>query len=257
MRKAFLLLFLTASLFALEGAPAFVKELLLLNNPLLNSGHYRYNPSYTIDNYSLGREFQLNKHFETSLYLSYSNSKQNREAEHFFGLKSGLGFHNSYSQDINYSFGITSLFLQDHKMSNITTIYTKIKYQKKSSYNPYLEAKLQYNIFSLPYGYAAHDGFNAILGGGLKTDIFQKYTSFPLTINPYVEMVLYNHTLKKELDFTQLYTLGLGFGYNIGEYFQKNSLFHTAKIEFNTQKTLSNSNFRGYNLGFKISLFDF
>ncbi len=257
MRKAFLLLFLTASLLALGDAPAFVKELLLLNNPLLNSGHYRYSPTYTIDNYSLGREFELNKHFETSLYLSYSNSKQAKDAEHFFGLKSTLGFHNSYSQDINYSFGITSLFLKDHKMSNVTTLYTKLRYQKKSNYNPYFETQLQYNIFSLPYGYTAPDGFSVILDGGLKTDILQKYTSFPLTINPYMQMVFYNHTLKKELDFTHLYTLGLGFGYNIGAYFPKESFFHTTKIEFNAQKTLSNSNFRGYNLGFKISLFDF
>ena len=54
------------------GKEPLVKDLILLNNPLLNSCKYRDSSSYNAYNFSIGREFSLNNNIDTSLYLSYS-----------------------------------------------------------------------------------------------------------------------------------------------------------------------------------------
>ncbi len=252
--KKYFIIFMFNTLMFLYGSEAVVDNLILLNNPILNSGKYKDGSLYEIDNLSFGREFNLEKNIETSLYLSYSkiNSK-----DKYYGLKSSIGFHKLININTIYGFGLSTLFLKNHKLSNETTLYAKIKYQAKSNYNPYVKLQLNYNIFKLPEGYRVSNGFEAYINAGFDIDILKSYADLPVTISPYVQSVFYENRLKKHLGFAQLYTIGLGINYNIGEYLRKKSPLRSTKIKFSMQKTFSDKEFSGYNFSVKLTLFDF
>ena len=72
MKKYFILFIFNTLMFLYGSESLILKDLVLLNNPLLNSGKYRDSNLYKIYNFSFGREFYLNNNIETSLYLSYS-----------------------------------------------------------------------------------------------------------------------------------------------------------------------------------------
>ncbi len=97
MKKTVLLtLLLSSPIFAKDSL--LYNELLLLNNPTLNSGHYRDKNLYKIDNYSIGRKFLFNN-LETSLYLSYSkNSNDNK----YLGLKSSIGYFKNINKTLYF-----------------------------------------------------------------------------------------------------------------------------------------------------------
>lgn len=254
MIKYFTILFFNAVIFLYGSESIIVKDLTLLNNPLLNSGNYKDGSLYKIYNLTFGREFSLDNNIDTSLYLSYSKIDNK---DKYYSIKSSIGFHDTMNKNTIYGFGISTLFLKNHKISNETTLYAKIKYHVKSSYNPYIKFQLNYNIFKLPSGYKASNGLEASIDSGFDIDILKSYAGLPFTISPYIQARFYDTRLKKELGFSQLYTIGLGVDYNIGEYLRKKSPLHSTKIKFSMQKTFSDKEFSGYNFSVKLSLFDF
>ncbi len=254
MKKYFILFIFNTLMFLYGSESLMLKDLVLLNNPLLNSGKYRDSNLYKIYNFSFGREFYLNNNIETSLYLSYSKIDNK---DKYYGLKSSIGFYNFINENTMYGVGLSTLFLKNHKFSNETTLYSKIKYQVKSNYNPYIKLQLNYNIFNLARADRVSNGFEASLDSGFDIDILKSYANLPITISPYIQSVFYGNRFKKHLGFAQLYTIGLGIDYNIGEYLRKKSPLHSMKVKFNLQKTFSNKEFSGYNFSVKLSLFDF
>ena len=253
MRRFFLIISVSSLMF-IYGKEPLVKDLILLNNPLLNSGKYRDNSSYNAYNFSIGREFSLTNNIDTSLYLSYS--KINNK-DKYYGLKSSIGLHKFINKNTIYGFGLSTLFLKNHKISNETTLYAKVKYHVKSEYNPYIKFQLNYNYFNLPNGYKVSNGLEASIDSGFDIDILKSYAGLPFTISPYIQARFYDSRLKKELGFSQLYTIGVGIDYNIGEYLRKNSPLRSTKIKFSMQKTFSDKEFSGYNFSVKLTLFDF
>jgi len=252
MKKTVLLtLLLSSSIFAKDSL--LYNELLLLNNPTLNSGHYRDKNLYKIDNYSIGRKFLFNN-LETSLYLSYSkNSNDNK----YLGLKSSIGYFKNINKTLTYGLGVSTLFLNNHKLSNLSSIYAKLDYRAKSSYNPYLQLQLQYNIFNLPKGYKKDNGFEAIINSGFYIKTLKLKTKYPLTFNPYIQALFYDNKIKKHLTYSNLYTIGLGISYPLGKHLNKDSFFYSTRVKFAIQKTFSNRDFKGYNISIKATLFDF
>lgn len=241
------------------NSPIFAKdsllynELLLLNNPTLNSGHYKDKNLYKIDNYSIGRVFYFNN-LETSLYLSYSkNSNHNK----YFGLKSSIGYFKELNNTLNFGFGLSTLFLNNHKLSNLSSIYAKLDYRAKSSYNPYLQLQLQYNIFNLPKGYKKDNGFEAIINSGFDIKTLKLKTKYPLTFNPYIQAIFYDNKIKKHLTYSSIYTIGLAISYPLGKHLSKDSFFYSTRVKFAIQKTFSNKDFKGYNISIKATLFNF
>jgi len=253
MRRFFLIIFLNALVF-IYGKEPIVKNLILLNNPLLNSGKYSDNSAYNVYNFSIGRDFFLENNIDTSLYLSYSKVN---DKDKYYGLKSSIGFHKLINKNTIYGFGLTTLFLKNHKISNETTLYGKLKYQVEGKYNPYIKLQVNYNIFNLPDGYKTVNGFDLSINSGYDLDILKSYADIPIVISPYIQAVFYSNSLKKELGFAQIYTIGIGIDYNIGEYLRKKSPLHSMKIKFNIQKTFSNREFSGHNFSVKLTLFDF
>ncbi len=252
MKKYLLILFLNSLIFLYGKNPLF-NDLILLNNPVLNNGNYKDN--YKIYNLSFGREFFLNKHFNTSLYLIYS--KINNK-DKYYGIKSSLGFYNAINKNLIYAFGLSTLFLKKDSINNISSLNGKIIYQFKSSYNPYIKFQVNYDIFNLPKGQNAPDGIEAQIDSGFAIDLLKwNANNLPVTINPYIQYAFYSNKLQKELEFNRLCTIGLEIDYRIGEYLRKNSSLHSAKIKFKIQKTFSNKKFSGYNFSIKLSLFDF
>lgn len=257
MQKITALLLLVSTLFAEQNSANFTRELLLLHNPLLNDGSYQYSKQQTIKNYSIGREFLFKKSIETSLYISYSQEKLGNTKSHFYGVMTSLGYRDTIDRNSSYSFGLSNLFLKNHKNSNLTTLYAKAKYQREGNLHHYVEAELHYNLFRLPSPHKSKNGLELRINSGFTSDILKEYSNLPLTVSPYTQFVYYSKELKGSLEFSQLYTIGLEFSYNIGEYFQENSLFRSTKIKFNMQKTLSNRKFSGYNFALRLSIYDF
>ncbi len=253
MKKYTFIVLITLLSFTYAKDSLLLRELLLLNNPTLNNGHYKNSNLYSIDNYSIGRTFSF-KNLETSLYLSYSKNSNN---EKYYGLKSSIGYYKNIDESISYGFGLSTFFLNNHKLSNETTIYAKIDYKVKSSYNPYLNLQINYNIFNLPKTYIEPNGFELKINSGFDIKTLKLQTKYPLTFNPYIQAVFYDSKIKKYLDFSQIYTIGFGVNYPIGKHLNKKSFFYSTKVKFALQKTFSDKDFSGYNLSFKATLFNF